>query len=51
MRERAKFDPEQKSLKFMLEITILVSSVNNIHSDRFFSWEKVIYVYYEQLRP
>ena len=28
-----KFDNEQKSLKFLLEIMILVSSVNNTSSD------------------
>ena len=33
MRKRTKCDPEQKSLKLLLEIMALVSSGNNISSD------------------
>jgi len=33
MWERIKFDTEQKSLKFLLEIMTLVSSANYIGSD------------------
>jgi len=33
VRERTKFDTEEKSSKFLLEIMTLVSSANNIGSD------------------
>ena len=33
IHERTKFDAEQKSLKFLLEIMTLVSSANNIECD------------------
>jgi hypothetical protein len=33
IRQRTKFDTEQKSLKFLLEIMTLVSSANNTGSD------------------
>ena len=41
--ERTKSDTEEKSLKFLLEIMILVSFWNRIYSQG-----KVIYVHYEQ---
>ena len=48
IRERTKFDPEQKPSKFLLAVMTLVSSGNNIGSDVEFMEGKVIYVYYEQ---
>ena len=43
IQEKTKFDTEHKSLKFLLEIMILVSFWNRIYSQG-----KVIYVHYEQ---
>jgi len=50
IRERTKFDTEQKSLKFLLEIMILVQSANNIGSDTEFilMGRSHTYIYYEQ---
>jgi len=45
MRERAKFDPEEKFLKCMLEIMILVSSANNIDSDIEFILRRRSFIY------
>jgi hypothetical protein len=44
-REGAKFDPDQKSLKFVPEIMILVSSANNIDSDMKFILRRRSFIY------
>jgi hypothetical protein len=51
MWHRTKFDTEQKSSKFLLEIMTLVSSANNTASDtKFYFQGKVIYMYDGQQR-
>jgi hypothetical protein len=50
---RTKFDTQQKSSKFLLEIMTLVSSANNMGSDTEFilRGRSFIYIYYKQQRP
>ena len=44
--ERIKFDTEQKSLKFLLEIMTLVSSANNTGSDKEFNLSGRSFIYF-----
>jgi len=50
IKERTKYDTVQKSSKFLLEITTLVSSANNTVSDiEFVLWGRT-FMNYEQQR-
>ena len=49
IQQRTKFDTELKSLKFLLEIMMLVSLANSIGSGAEFIFKGVLlYMYYEQ---
>jgi hypothetical protein len=45
IEERTKFDTEQKSLKFLLEIMTLFSSANNSGSDTAFILRGWLFIY------
>lgn len=51
MREKTKFDIDQNSSEFLLQIKILVSSRNIMNSDKYLRWRRIIFVYYKEQWP